>query len=167
MLRAKNYAQAYKTITIPDWNAYIAFGIQQFDSPAKYFAQCDAETPDEKNLRLARYYRLHLENNVQAERHLMIKINTVESALKVSYPGYFEMSVGEMDKYARQRSPDPMELESQIESDDTTGGIMETHPTSHALPLSTISARTRVNVRPVTSPPKTGIHYLQSKKIKV
>ncbi len=72
LFRAKNYA--HKTITTPEWNAYIAFGIQQFDSLAKDFAQCDAETPDEKNLRLARYYRLHLENNVQAERHLMIKI---------------------------------------------------------------------------------------------
>jgi hypothetical protein len=90
--------QAYKIITIPDWNAYIAFGIQQFNSPAKYFAQCNAETPDEKNLCLARYYRLHLEKNVQVERHLMIKINTAESALKVSYPGYFEMSIGEMDQ---------------------------------------------------------------------
>ena len=98
LLRAKNYAYAYKHTSIKDWNAYIAFGIQQFDSPAKYFAQCDAETPDEKNLRLARYYRLHLEKNVQVERHLMIKINTAESALKVSYPGYFEMSIGEMDQ---------------------------------------------------------------------
>ena len=165
LLRAKHYAAAYKSTTTKDWNDYIAFGIQQFESPAKYFAQCDAETPDEKNLRLARYYRLHLENNAQVERHLMQKISTVETALKVSYPGYFEMSVGEMDEYVRQLSPDPMALESQIESDDTTGDIMEAHPTSHALPLSTISARTRVNVRPVTSPPKTGIHYLQSKKI--
>ncbi len=39
LLRAKKYAQAYKSITIPEWNAYITFGIQQFDSPAKYFAQ--------------------------------------------------------------------------------------------------------------------------------
>ena len=49
LLRAKKYAQAYKSITIPEWNAYIAFGFQQFDSPAKYFAQCNAETPDEKS----------------------------------------------------------------------------------------------------------------------
>ncbi len=95
----------------------------------------------------------------------MQKISTVETALKVSYPGYFEILVGEMDEYVRQLSPHPMELESQIESDDTAGDIMEAHPTSHALPLSSISARTRVNVRPVTSPPKTGIHYLQSKKV--
>jgi hypothetical protein len=37
-----------------DWNECIAFGIQKFESPAKYFAQCDAETPDEKNLCLAK-----------------------------------------------------------------------------------------------------------------
>ncbi len=48
LLRAKNYALAYKSTTIKDWNIYIAFGIQQFQSPAKYFAQCDAETSDEK-----------------------------------------------------------------------------------------------------------------------
>jgi hypothetical protein len=110
LLRAKNYAKAYKHTSIKNWNEYIVFGIQQFESPAKYFAQCEAETPDEKNLRLARYYKLHLENNVQADRHLMKKITTVESALQVSYPGYFEMSVGEMDEYIRQLSPDPMEL---------------------------------------------------------
>ena len=158
LLRAKNYAQAYKTITIPDWNAYIAFGIQQFDSPAKYFAQCDAETPDEKNLRLARYYRLHLENNVQAERHLMIKINTVESALKVSYPGYFEMSVGEMDEYARQLSPDPMELESQIMSDDTTDDTMDVVLVTQAF-SSSPAASTRSKASSVTSPPKLGIQH--------
>jgi hypothetical protein len=80
LLRAKNYASAYKSISIKDWNAYIAFGIQQFDSPTKYFAQCDVETLDEKYLRLARYYRLHLESNAQVERHLMIQIPTVEKA---------------------------------------------------------------------------------------
>jgi hypothetical protein len=42
----------------------------------------------------------------------MKKITTVETASKVSYPGYFEMSVGEMDEYVRQLSPDPMEFES-------------------------------------------------------
>ena len=68
LLRAKNYANAYKHTSIKEWNEYIVFGIQQFDSPAKYFAQCDAETPDKKNLCLARYYKLHLENNVQADQ---------------------------------------------------------------------------------------------------
>jgi hypothetical protein len=55
----------------------------------------------------------------------MTKINTVESALTVSYPGYFEMSVGEMDEYAHQLSPDPMELESQIMSDAMTDVTMD------------------------------------------
>jgi hypothetical protein len=58
LLRAKNqYAHAYKPITIQDWNAFIAFGIEQFNSLAKYFAQCKIETPERKNLRLVRYYR--------------------------------------------------------------------------------------------------------------
>jgi hypothetical protein len=43
LLRAKNYASAHKHTSITDWTAYIAFGIQQFDRPEKYFAQCDAK----------------------------------------------------------------------------------------------------------------------------
>ncbi len=165
VLRAKNYAQANKTITIQDWNAYIAFGIQQFDSPAKYFAQCDAETPDEKNLRLARYYRLHLENNVQAERHLMIKINTVKAALKVSYPGYFEMSVGEMDEYACQLSPNPLELESQIMSEDMTDDIMDVVLATQDISYSPAATSRASKGSSVTSPSKSGILNVSPTKV--
>ena len=120
LLRAKNYASAYKSISIKDWNSYVAFGIQQFDSPATYLTQCASETPDEKNLRVARYYRFHLESHALIERHLMQHITTVETALKVSYPGYFEMSVREMDEYVRQLSPvDAMEIESQSQANDS------------------------------------------------
>jgi hypothetical protein len=154
LLRAKNYANAYKHTSIKEWNEYIVFGIQQFESPAKYFAQCDAETPDEKNLRLARYYKLHLENNVQADRHLMKKITTVESALTVSYPGYFEMSVGEMDEYIRHLSPDPMELESPSESHMTTSDIPDVLLTTQS--PSSLLASSRAKTSSVTSPSMAG-----------
>ena len=53
----------------------------------------------------------------------MKKITTVETALTVLYPGYFEMSVGEMDEYVRQLSPDPMEVESHSVYEGTTSTI--------------------------------------------
>ena len=34
----------------------------------------------------------------------------IEAALQHPYPGYFDMSVVEMDEYLRQLTPDPMEI---------------------------------------------------------
>jgi hypothetical protein len=137
LLRAKTYAQAYKTTSLKDWNSYVIFGIQQFDSPAKYFSHCDAETHDAKNLRIARYYRLHLENSAPIDRALMAKISTVETALKVSHPGYFELSVGEMDEYVQQLSPDSMVLESHaVSSDPYTPDSGSQRNMTSVLPLS-------------------------------
>ena len=56
LLRAKNYALGYKALSVKDWNSYVSFGIQQFVSPSSYLEYRNTETPDEKNLRIARYY---------------------------------------------------------------------------------------------------------------
>jgi hypothetical protein len=44
-LHVRNYNQAYKDITIRDWNKYVALGIQQFSDPKEYLIQqCNNET---------------------------------------------------------------------------------------------------------------------------
>jgi hypothetical protein len=85
--------------------------------------------------------------------------------LKVLYPGYSAgVSVGVMDEYAHQLSPDPMELESQIMSynmpDDTLDVLLITQSSR-----SSLSASTGVNVSSVTSQSKTGIPNLPSKQV--
>jgi hypothetical protein len=98
-LRARNYTKAYKTLSVKDWNSYVVFGIHQFASPSKYLATRDSESQQECNLRLGRYYRLHLEHNAPVDKFLMAKIGDIEAALQMSFPGYFDMTVVEMDEY--------------------------------------------------------------------
>ena len=98
-LRAKNYAAAYKICTLQQWNTYVSFGIQEFESLHAYFTQCEQDSEDEKNLRLARYYRLHLETHTTLDAFLLGSIPAVEDALKDSHPSFFEMSLVDMDMY--------------------------------------------------------------------
>ena len=98
-LRVRNYNQAYKEITIRDWNNYVALGIQQFSDPKEYLIQRSNETSTETNLRLARYYRLHLKNKKSVDKYLLQLMVGVEAALQYQHPGYFDMSVTEMDAY--------------------------------------------------------------------
>jgi hypothetical protein len=81
-LRVRNYNQAYKDIAIRDWNNYVALGIQQFSDPKEYLTQCYNETSTETNLRLARYYRLHLENKKSVDEYLLQLMDGVEAALQ-------------------------------------------------------------------------------------
>ena len=111
LLRAKNYSLAYKALSVKEWNSYVSFGIQAFDSPSKYLETRDTETTDEKNFCIARYYRLHLENNAQVDRHLMKVIVDVEATLKSSHPGFFARTLIEMDEYLLHLpSSDPMDI---------------------------------------------------------
>ena len=152
MLRAKNYALAYKALSVKDWNSYVSFGIQQFVSPSSYLEYRNTETPDEKNLRIARYYRLHLENDAPIDRHLMKVIVDVETALQLSHPGFFALSLVEMDEYILQLpAPDSiMEIEpenpsaksstsvsSPVLTADSVTVVVETpHPSSQCAPLN-------------------------------
>jgi hypothetical protein len=87
-LRAKNYAAAYKICTMQQWNTYITFGIQDFISAHDYFTQWEADSPDERKLRVARCYRRHLETQHPVDPHLLISIPAVEDTLRVSHPGF-------------------------------------------------------------------------------
>jgi hypothetical protein len=108
-LRARNYTKAYKTLSVKDWNSYVVFGIQQFSSPSKYIATRDSESKQEYNLRLGRYYRLHLEHKAPVDKFLMAKIVGVEAALQTSFPGYFDMSLVEMDEYLTTLSQEDLQ----------------------------------------------------------
>ena len=98
-LRVRNYNQAYKDLTVRDWNNYVALGIQQFSDPKEYLIQRNKETSTETNLRLARYYRLHLENKKTVDKYLIQLMVGVEAALQYAHPGYFDMSVMDMDAH--------------------------------------------------------------------
>ena len=118
---------------------------------------------DQKNLWLARFSRLHLENNNPVERYLMKKLQLLRLLCLVSYPGYFDISVGEMDEYVCQLSPDPMELESQIADIDITDDIMHVQlVTQISPPLLLASASS--NAWSVASPSVTGTPTLTSQK---
>ncbi|KAI2509010.1 hypothetical protein MHU86_5386 [Fragilaria crotonensis] len=112
-LRARNYTKAYKTLSVKDWNSYVVFGIQQFASPSKYLATRDSESTLEYNLRLGRYYRLHLEHKAPVDKFLMAQIVGIEAALQTTFPGYFDMSVVEMDEYLRNLSPEDRQVNDE------------------------------------------------------
>ncbi len=89
----------YKALSVKEWNSCVVFGIQQFSNPSNYLAICDSESADKTNLRLGRYYRLHLENIAPVDKYFMTQIIGIEAALQTSFPGYFDLSVCEMDEY--------------------------------------------------------------------
>jgi hypothetical protein len=98
-LRIANYKKAYKTLSVNSWNIYVALGIQDFLSPDEYFRNKAHESNDSENLRLARYYRNILENHAKVDELLLKTISTVETALAESHPGFFDMSLKDMDSY--------------------------------------------------------------------
>jgi hypothetical protein len=66
------------------------------------------------------------------------------------------MSVGEMDEYTRQLSPDPKELESQIMSEVMPDVTMDAILNTQAFPPS-LDDHTGSKVNSVSSPKPTGI----------
>jgi hypothetical protein len=100
-LHEKNNAATYasKTWSRPDWNTYAAFGIQEYHSITECFTERKKASPEGKNLRLARYYRLHLENQAPVPRFLMGIILEVEQALEITHPGFFDMTLVDIDRY--------------------------------------------------------------------
>ena len=111
-LRAKNYAKAYADpLMRQKWNMYVSFGIQQFISPQEYIAHRAQETTDGRNLRLARYYRYHLENLANVDSYLIRTMGAVETALMTSHPGFFDMSTTDMDAYMAALPENKLEIE--------------------------------------------------------
>ena len=124
--REKNNTATYtdKTWSRQDWNAYVAFGIQDFDSITEYFENRKSATTEAKNLRLARYYRNHLEHRAPVPRSLLAIMINLEAALAVSHPGYFDMNLDDMDRYLKELPDANMEVDSDSTSTpaDATSG---------------------------------------------
>jgi hypothetical protein len=120
-LRAKNYAVAYADPSIRQkWNMYVSFGIQQFVSMDDYVSHRAQETVAERNLRLARYYRYHLENYAPVDSYLIRTMGAVETALAISHPGFFDMSTSDMDQYVASLPEKAMNMEIEHTNDDST-----------------------------------------------
>jgi hypothetical protein len=80
-LREQQYVRSYTKLTSRDWNDYVQLGIQQFASPNLYQIHVAKESTDEKSLRLARYFRFHLENKAEVLPLLLKTIASVEQML--------------------------------------------------------------------------------------
>jgi hypothetical protein len=98
-LREQQYARSYTKLTSRDWNDYVQLGIQQFASPNLYQIHVAKESTDDKSLRLARYFRFHLENKAEVLPLLLKTIASIEKALATTHPGFFDMSTKDMDAY--------------------------------------------------------------------
>ena len=120
-LREKNNAAAYasKTWSRPDWNTYVAFGIQEYHSITEYFTERKKASPEGKHLRLARYYRLHLENHATVPRSLMGIILEVKQALAMTHPGFFDMTLVDMDLYLVDWKTSQMDVVSNPDDDES------------------------------------------------
>jgi hypothetical protein len=67
------------------------------------------------------------------------------------------MSVGEIDEYTCQLSPDPMEVESQSESTVTKSDITDVHLATQS--PSSLLGSSRTKTRSVTSPSTSGTSH--------
>jgi hypothetical protein len=120
-LREQQYVRSYTKLTSRDWNDYVQLGIQQFASPNLYQIHVAKESTEEKSLRLARYFRFHLENKAEVLPLLLKTIASIEKALATTHPGFFDMSTREMDTYMQalknvSRTTPPT---SQLTQDET------------------------------------------------
>ena len=145
--REKNNTATYtdKTWSRQDWNAYydVAFGIQDFESITEYFENRKSATTEAKNLRLARYYRNHLEHRAPVPRSLLAIMINLEAALAVSHPGYFDMNLDDIDRYLKEL-PDTNNIEDQSGTPPSQGVSDPTAESSdiHANEQSTTNATT-------------------------
>ena len=130
-LREQHYIRSYRKLTSRDWNDYVQLGIQQFASPSLYQIHVTKETTEEKSLRLARYFRFHLENKAEVLPLLLKTIATVEKTLASSHPGFFDMSTKDMDDYIHtlknvsHKAPPPNSSQpmTQAETDTLLHGV--------------------------------------------
>ena len=88
----------------------MTFGFQDFVSPISYQQHLATESIDDGHIRQARNFRNHLENDAPVT-HLMWTIQSVESALATTHPGFFDMTLAEMDTYLQTRKPVGMDME--------------------------------------------------------
>jgi hypothetical protein len=127
-LREQQYVRSYTKLTSRDWNDYVQLGIQQFASPNLYQIHVAKESSDEKSLRLARYFRFHLENKAEVLPLLLKTIASVEKTLASTHPGFFDMSTMEMDTYLQtlkkvSRTTPPTSQLTQDETDKLLHGV--------------------------------------------
>jgi hypothetical protein len=130
-LREQQYIRSYTKLTSRDWNDYVQLGIQQFASPNLYQIHIAKESPDEKSLRLARYFRFHLENKAEIPPLLLKTIASVEKTLANTHPGFFDMSTKDMDDYTQtiknvNRKAPPLnssQTMTQAETDNLLHGV--------------------------------------------
>jgi hypothetical protein len=127
-LREQQYVRSYTKLTSRDWNDYVQLGIQQFASPNLYQIHVAKESTEEKSLRLARYFRFHLENKAEVLPLLLKTIASIEKALATTHPGFFDMSTKEMDMYTQalknvsRTIPPPSQL-TQAETEKLLHGV--------------------------------------------
>ena len=99
---------------------YVSIGSQQFvSSHDYYFTHRAQKTFVEGHLRLARYYRYHLENFVSVDINVIRTIaGAIETALAISHPGFFDMtSTSEMDVHLSLLPDSHMKISSEISPD--------------------------------------------------
>ena len=82
-------------------------------SPDDYLRHKEQVTADEENLRIARYYRKHLEHRASIDAALLKTISVVKVELQRSHPGYLDMSLNAMDSNLQKliQTDDSMEVE--------------------------------------------------------
>ena len=134
---------------------YVSFGIQQFVSPHDYIAHRAQETVEERNLRLARYYRYHLETLSPVDSHLIHTMGAVDTALATSHPGFFDMSTNDMDKYTASMPHNATDMVNQppphiheAAATNVTENDMDTsphHPSGSSLAVAAAKAHSDDN----------------------
>ena len=117
-----------------------SLAFNSFASPNLYQIHIAKESPDEKSLRLARYFRFHLENKAEIPPLLLKTIASVEKTLANTHPGFFDMSTKDMDDYTQtiknvnRKTPPPNSSQTmtQAETDNLLHGVSfdTTPPTS-------------------------------------
>lgn len=158
-LRIKHYNRAYKTLSVNSWNTYVSFGIQDFVGPDEYYTHKEKESTEETHLRLARYYRNHLEHHAKIDGFLLQTISAVETALAQSHPGFFDMSLKDMDSYLRNCKTSSEDKANPMDIDIDNSATTEI---SSLLTAAKSNSTTVSTILPLVPPPLSDRSSLSS-----
>ncbi len=86
-LRQQQHFCCYSKLTNRDWNDYVQLGINLCQ------IHVAKESPDDKSLCLACYFRFHLENKAEVLPLLLKIIASIETALSTTHPGFLDMFI--------------------------------------------------------------------------
>jgi hypothetical protein len=127
------YQRAYNVLSPAEWKHYTTFGIQTFESFETFFQSINQSSEEDENLRIAQYYKYHLENNIVVPSSLLKRVGEIEIVFEAlsSHEEFLHLSLAEMQEYLDKKS-EKQQAQRPFNTPDTNSSFVdrESYPDS-------------------------------------